>query len=82
MDILLYAAILPPEDKMHVLQPKHTKVKDEEVQKILKKFDISLSQLPKIAKRDPALPENCEKGDVVKIERKGDVEEVYYRVVI
>ncbi|MEI6058143.1 MAG: DNA-directed RNA polymerase subunit RpoH/Rpb5 C-terminal domain-containing protein [archaeon] len=67
---------------MHVLQPKHTKLKDEEVQKILKKFDISLSQLPRIAKKDPALPEGCEKGDVVKIERKGDVEEVYYRVVI
>ena len=67
---------------MHALQPKHTKVKPEEVEKLLKKFNIALSQLPKISKKDNILPENCETGEVIKIERKGDTGEVYYRVVI
>ena len=67
---------------MHTLQPKHIKVKPEEVEKLLKKFNIALSQLPKISKKDSALPENCITGDVIKIERKGKVEETYYRVVI
>ncbi len=69
---------------MHILQPKHTKLKEKEVQSILEKFNISKSQLPKILLNDPALPEGCEIGDVVKIERKegdGTINQ-YYRVVI
>ena len=67
---------------MHILQPKHTKLSLDETEKILKKLNISLSQLPKIFKKDPALPEDCKKGDVIKIEREQGVAEVYYRVVI
>ncbi len=67
---------------MHVLQPKHTKLNSEEIEKILKKFNIALAQLPKISVKDSALPEGCKTGDVVKIERRGDVDEVYYRIVI
>lgn len=65
--------------KMHVLQPKHTKVSSDEAEKILNKFNITLAQLPKISAKDAALPEGCKKGDVIKIER---ADEVYYRVVI
>ena len=64
---------------MHVIQPKHTKLSSDEAEKILRKFNITLTQLPKIAKSDPALPEDCEKGDIIKIDRP---DEVYYRVVI
>lgn len=67
---------------MHALQIKHTKLKEEEVEKLLKKFNIALAQLPKISKKDPALPDGCEKGDVIAIERKGDFAETYHRVVI
>lgn len=68
---------------MHALQPKHTKLKAEEVKKILEKYNISLSQLPKIRITDPALPENCSVGDVIKIERKDDDKsKVYFRVVV
>ena len=67
---------------MHLLQPKHTKLNPDEADKVLAKFNIALSQLPKISKKDPALPEDCETGDIVKIERKGDFAEIYYRVVI
>jgi len=64
---------------MHVLQPKHTKLNSSEAEKVLSEYNIALAQLPKISKKDPALPEGCETGDVVKISR---VDEVYYRVVI
>jgi len=67
---------------MHAFQVKHTKLKEDECEKILKKFNIALAQLPKISKKDPALPEGCEKGDIIAIERKGDFAEIYYRVVI
>jgi len=68
---------------MHVLQPKHSKLKKEEVEKLLKELNISLFQLPKIFSDDKALPEGCNIGDVIKIERKEDEKiNVYYRVVI
>ncbi|MEM4330588.1 MAG: DNA-directed RNA polymerase subunit RpoH/Rpb5 C-terminal domain-containing protein [Candidatus Pacearchaeota archaeon] len=67
---------------MHQLQSKHIKLKEEEVQKLLNKYNISLAQLPKILESDPALPEGCKIGDVIKIERNinGKIEE-YFRVV-
>lgn len=66
---------------MHALQPKHTKLKADEVKKLLAKYNISLSQLPKIKVDDPVLPEGTSPGEVFKIERKeGDKINVYYRV--
>ncbi len=68
---------------MHVLQPKHIKLNEKDVQKVLEEFNVSKSQLPKILSSDPALPEGCNVGDVIKIERKeGDKISLYYRVVI
>lgn len=64
---------------MHVLQPKHVKLSSSEAEKVLGEFNISLAQLPKISKNDAGLPEGCEKGDVIKISRAG---EIYHRVVI
>ena len=68
---------------MHTLQPKHVKLSKEDSVKLLTKYNVSLSQLPKISKKDPAVPEGCETGDLLKIERKNDdsVEE-YFRVVV
>ena len=68
---------------MHVLQPKHIKLNEEESEKILSKLNVSKSQLPKILSSDPGLPEDCNVGDVIKIERKEeDKVNVYYRVVV
>jgi len=64
---------------MHILQPKHVKLNPTELEKVLNEFNIALVQLPKISKKDAALPEDCETGDVVKISR---ADETYYRVVI
>ncbi|MCU0642630.1 MAG: DNA-directed RNA polymerase subunit H [archaeon] len=68
---------------MHILQPKHSKLKPKEAQELLKKYNISLSQLPKIKANDPALPQGCVPGEVIKIERKdGDNVNLYFRVVV
>jgi len=69
---------------MHQLQHKHSKLKVDEVKKLLKKFDISPSQLPIIKIGDKALSADIKIGDIIKIERK-DVkgEKVpYYRLVV
>lgn len=68
---------------MHVLQPKHTKLSQQESRELLVKFNITPSQLPKIKRTDSALPSDVDIGDIVKIERKNDGNKtVYYRVVI
>ena len=67
---------------MHILQPKHSILKQEEADKLLVKYNISLTQLPKIKIDDAALPENVNAGDVIKIERKeGSKSYVYFRVI-
>jgi len=68
---------------MHILQPKHIKLNKEESEKLLSWLNISKAQLPKILLSDPALPNNCELGDIIKIQRKeGDKIKIYYRVVV
>ena len=70
---------------MHILQPKHIKLKEKEIEELLKQLNTSKAQLPRILSTDPGLPEECVMGDVVKIERKdpetGKIN-LYYRVVI
>lgn len=68
---------------MHILQPKHIKLKADEVKSLLAKYNISISQLPKIKKEDSAVPEGSNTGDVLKIERKeNDKINLYFRVVV
>ena len=68
---------------MHKLQPAHTKLKTEEVEKLLKELNISLAQLPKIKITDSAIPDGSDIGDVIKIERSTDGKKAfYYRVVV
>lgn len=77
---------------MHILQPNHIKLTLEETDKLLQELNISKAQLPKILSTDPALPEGCERGDVIKIERNISNINVgsdaspeikpYYRVVV
>ena len=45
---------------MHILQPKHTKLKPNEVKDLVEKYNIALSQLSKIKVADPACPDGCE----------------------
>jgi len=67
---------------MHILQPKHVRLKPEEAEKFLLEFNISKKQLPRISHKDPALPEGSVKGDIIKIERKREGEKTeYFRIV-
>ena len=63
---------------MHILQPKHTKLSNKEVEELLTKLNISEAQLPRIFLSDPSLPENCQVGDVIKIDR---ADGTYFRVI-
>jgi DNA-directed RNA polymerase subunit H (RpoH/RPB5) len=67
---------------MHILQPKCSKLSQNEVDKLLTDLNISLAQLPKIRIIDSALPEGCELGEVIKIERSVEGKKAfYYRVI-
>jgi len=69
--------------RMHILQPKHIKLKQNEVEELLKKYNISISQLPKIKSTDPCVPEGCKQGDILKIEREEEGKiSVYFRVIV
>jgi DNA-directed RNA polymerase subunit H len=68
----------------HSLIPKHVKLSDKEKEALLKKYNITLSELPKILKDDPAIQSiGAKSGDVIKIIRKSPTagEAVFYRGV-
>ena len=68
---------------MHILQPKHSKLTAKQADELLAKLNVSKSQLPRISLTDPALPEDCSVGDIIKIERKDeDKVHIYYRVLV
>jgi len=69
----------------HNLVPKHIKINEEEKKELLRKYNISLNQLPKIQDSDPvAKILGAKADDIIKIIRKSPTmgESVYYRVVI
>ena len=67
----------------HILQPKHSVLKQKEAEELLAEYNISIAQLPKIKITDPALPEGTNVGDVIKIERdEEDGKHLYFRVVV
>lgn len=69
----------------HFLVPKHLILSKDEENEILKKYNITKEELPKIKVSDPAiLSLKPKQGDIVKIDRRsvyGD-DISYYRVVI
>jgi DNA-directed RNA polymerase subunit H len=72
------------EIEKHQMVPKHIILSEEEKNEVLKRYKISLRQLPRILMTDPAIAEkNPKVGDVVKIVRKSPTagETLYYRVV-
>ncbi len=69
----------------HALVPEHSKLNDKEKKDLLEKYHISLKELPKISKKDPAIANlNVKEGDVIKITRKSQTagEAIFYRGVI
>ncbi|OTF02577.1 DNA-directed RNA polymerase subunit H [Halorubrum sp. SD612] len=69
----------------HELVPDHVLLDDpEEVEAVLAEYDVKRTNLPKIKRTDPALPDEAEVGDVVKIVRDSRTtdEAVVYRLVV
>ena len=69
----------------HTLVPVHTILKAEDVKEILNKYNITITQLPKIIKNDPAVKALGAKiGDVIKVVRKSPTAGMttYYRLVV
>lgn len=69
----------------HELVPKHEILNEKEKEELLKKYGITLRQLPRILISDPMVKVlNAKIGDVIKIIRKSPTagETVYYRVVV
>lgn len=69
----------------HNFVPKHIILDEKEVVELLKEYNISIRQLPRIFVTDPvAKVLNAKKGDVIKIVRKSPSakEAIFYRVVV
>ncbi|MEZ3163411.1 DNA-directed RNA polymerase subunit H [Halorubrum sp. RMP-47] len=69
----------------HELVPDHVLLDDpEEVEEVLAEYDVKKTNLPKIKRTDPAIPDEAEVGDVVKIVRDSRTtdEAVVYRLVV
>ncbi|MFC7204758.1 DNA-directed RNA polymerase subunit H [Haloferax namakaokahaiae] len=68
----------------HTLVPEHTLLDDEDVEDVLREYNVEKTNLPKIVRKDPALPEDAEPGDVIKIVRDSRTTDkaVTYRLVI
>jgi len=69
----------------HILIPKHSKLSESQKEKLLEKYNISVKELPRILKTDPAIISlGAKPGDVIKITRKSQTagEAIFYRVVV
>ena len=69
----------------HILVPKHLKLSEKEKTNLLEKYDISIKQLPKILKNDPAIKDlNAKQGDIIKVIRQSPTagEFIFYREVV
>jgi len=68
----------------HELVPEHSLLDEDAVEDVLDEYDIERTDLPKIKRTDPALPDDAESGDVVKIVRDSRTTDtaIVYRLVI
>jgi DNA-directed RNA polymerase subunit H len=68
----------------HELVPEHTRIDESEIESVLSEYDIKRAELPKIKRKDPAMPDGAEVGDVVRIVRDSRTTDkaVSYRLVI
>ena len=68
----------------HVLIPKHERLSAKDKKDLLEKYNVSLKQLPRVSKKDPAIQHlNVSEGDIIKITRDSKTAgtSIFYRVV-
>jgi DNA-directed RNA polymerase subunit H (RpoH/RPB5) len=69
----------------HVLVPKHVILNEVEKEELLRKYNVTVNQLPRIVLSDPMVTKlEAKVGDVVKIVRDSQTAgtTTYYRVVV
>lgn len=69
----------------HTLVPEHEIVEDDaEIDDVLTEYDIRRTDLPKIKRTDPALPDEAATGDVIRITRDSRTTDraIVYRLVV
>ena len=68
----------------HELVPEHTVLDDSTIEEVLEEYDIDRTDLPKIKRSDPALPDDAERGDVIEIVRDSRTTDqaIVYRLVV
>ena len=68
----------------HELVPEHRVLDDGTIDEVLDEYDIDRTDLPKIKRTDPALPDAAEEGDVIEIVRDSRTTDqaVVYRLVV
>ena len=68
----------------HELVPEHRVLDEAGVEEMLEEYNVKRTNLPKIKRNDPALPDDAEPGDVVEIVRDSRTTQtaVVYRLVV
>ncbi len=68
----------------HELVPEHTILEESVLEEVLDEYNIGRTDLPKIKRTDPALPDDAEAGDVIKIVRDSRTTDqaIVYRLVV
>jgi len=68
----------------HELVPEHNVLPEDELEDVLAEYDIKRTDLPKIKRADPALPDEAEVGDVIEVVRDSRTTDtaVVYRLVV
>jgi DNA-directed RNA polymerase, subunit H (EC 2.7.7.6) len=68
----------------HELVPDHTVLDEAELGDVLEEYNIDKTDLPKIRRKDPALPSEADVGDVVEITRDSRTTDLatVYRLVV
>lgn len=68
----------------HKLVPDHSILPEEDLEGVLEEYDIDRTDLPKIKRKDPALPDDAEVGNVIRIVRDSRTTDqaVVYRLVV
>ena len=68
----------------HELVPDHRVLDEEDFEDVMEEYNIRKTDLPKIKRTDPALPDEAEVGDVIEITRDSRTTDqaVVYRLVV
>jgi DNA-directed RNA polymerase subunit H len=68
----------------HELVPEHTVLDEADLEDVLEEYNIRKTDLPRIRKKDAALPPEAEVGDVIEITRDSRTTDraTIYRLVV